>query len=174
MLVGAMRGLTGAGFWVQKSAEVKMSRYWTHTRPHVESKGHGPAYQHDGGKILKDTETDPPYNANIGPDGPDMNVVGFPVVKAFVKAKFMYGITNTRPSDMAGPLRENGKFYSDEAFKTQQTEVGGIISNVAGAIGSALNDANKEDPLKVYEPSGRNSGSAPVQTEFPGQVRRRR
>lgn len=41
----------------------------------------------DGGKVLDDTESDPPYNANIGPGGPDMNRVGFDRVKCFVKAK---------------------------------------------------------------------------------------
>lgn len=30
---------------------------------------------------------DPPYNANIGPGGPDLNTVGFPRVRAYMKSK---------------------------------------------------------------------------------------
>lgn len=148
------------------------NRHWTsNSQRSVSSKGHGPAYGGDGGKVLKDTETQPPYNENIGPDGPDMNRVGFPVVKAFTKARFMYGITNTRPSGVEGPLRENDKFYSDEAFSKQQANVGGAVGGIATAIGAAL-DEGKDDELKVYEPSGRNSGSAPVETQFEPRVRR--
>ena len=86
------------------------NRYWTSnpTRK-IESKGHGPAYSRDGGKHLNDRETDPPYNANIGPDGPDLNRVGFDTVKAHVKARFMRMEGGT---PLIGPLLESGHFTS--------------------------------------------------------------
>lgn len=56
------------------------------------------------GVILNDTESDPPYNANIGPGGPDMNVVGFDRVKCFVKAKMspFMGVGQENPGVQQG------------------------------------------------------------------------
>ena len=143
------------------------NRHWTDNKQRsVSSKGHGPAYMRDGGKVLNDTETQPPYPANIGPDSPDLNKVGFPTVKAFVKARFMlFG----RPEGVEGPLHASGAFTSrdDATLKA----IGGI-GEALGKAGGSMNTGSEGEGPKVYEP-GRNSGSAPVETRFPGRVVRR-
>ena len=45
-----------------------------------------------------------PYNANIGPGGPDMNRVGFPRVRAYMKAK----MSPFMAADQAGAVPQSG------------------------------------------------------------------
>lgn len=133
------------------------NRYWTDNKQRgVVASGHGPAYGRDGGKVLNDTETQPKYNENIGPDGPDLNRVGFPTVKAFVKAKFLI-MEGSKPTGWSSMTSE------------EQAGVVGGIGKALGSIGSSM-DTEQSAP-QVIEP-GKNSGSAPVATEFDSRVRR--
>ena len=141
------------------------NRHWTsNPQRSVSSKGHGPAYGRDGGKVLNDTETQPPYNANIGPDGSNLNVVGFPTVKAFTKAKFML-------------FGDFGSIGAAGAAQQGSNANGELIGKLGEALGSASKSIGPAMDTKATSPQtvepGRNSGSAPVETLFSGRVRRR-
>ena len=149
-----------------------MSRYWTHNpQRKVESKAHGPAYSRDGGKVLNDTETQPPYPANIGPDGPNLNKVGFETVKAFVKARFMelpHAGSNAydkwdAPGGFGGPA-------------VQETDYAGMAKGAGEALskaGGAMQDAENAKNRSIPDSGGGVGGSAPVETRFTGHVLRR-
>jgi hypothetical protein len=107
--------------------------------------------------VLNDTETQPKYNENIGPDGPDLNRVNFATVKAHVKARFMIleGGTPIAGAGQGGGMAE-------------------MIGKIGGAIGSSAGSMDTgKTPAQSMEP-GHNSGSAPVTTEFSPTVRRSR
>ena len=125
-----------------------MSRYWTHTRQPVSSKNGAPAFQRDAGKKLNDRETEPPYNANIGPDGPDLNVVGFPTVKAYTKARFM---RMEGGQDLIGPLMESGHFTSGTGGQENKWDVAAGVKKASeglGKVGEALDKSGSapEEP----------------------------
>jgi len=156
------------------------NRYWTTNKQrNVSAKGHGAAYGRDGGKVLNDTETQPKYNASIGPDGPDLNVVGFPTVKAFVKAKFMlFDNMDSGVPGVAVGESVNGQVVGPGESGTSGTNWSGIgkaINDVSKKVGSALDEAGKKPDTgpRTVEP-GRNGGSAAVQTDFSPVVRRSR
>ena len=76
-----------------------------------------------------------PYNANIGPGGPDMNApVGFPRVQAYMKAK----MSPFMAADQAGAVPQSGTlpvampapFASNVEGSGQQQLVGG--SDITG------------------------------------------
>ena len=148
-----------------------MSRYWTHNPARkIESKGHGPAYSRDGGKHLNDKETQPKYNANIGPDGPDLNRVGFETVKACVKARFMElptAPTNTyhkgpAPGGFGGPAVDSGPDYAGMAGKA-----GEALSKV----GSALDKGQQQG--QIPDSGGGNSSGGIERVHVPRSVQRR-
>ena len=147
------------------------NRYWTsNPQRSVTAKAHGPAYSKDGGRHLSDKETDPPYNANIGPDGPDLNRVGFETVKAFVKARFMEmpnAASNSydkwdAPGGFGGPAVDSGPDYAGMAGKA-----GEALSKV----GSAMDKGNQ--PGQIPDSGGGNSSGGIERVQIPRSVQRR-
>lgn len=127
-----------------------MSRYHSHySQDKVSSSKGYPAYQSDGGKKLDDTEKQPPYNANIGEGGPDMNRVGFPLVKAHTKQKMSpYNLGTARIAERAEReidpevLKAGSSPYSDAT-----KGLGGALKGVGEAI-----DGGGDQGFKVFQP----------------------
>ncbi len=146
------------------------NRYWTgNSQRSVSASGHGPAYGRDGGKVLNDTETQPKYNENIGPDGPDLNRVNFATVKAHVKARFMI---MEGGSPLIGPVMESGHFLSGTG-----EQGGGLdLANVGKAISEGSKGLGQMDQPSAgssLDSRGSGGGSERVQTEFSKHVQRR-
>lgn len=99
-----------------------------------------PAYQPDGGRHLDDTETQPPYNANIGPGGPDMNRVGFPMVKTATKQKM-------------------SPFMATDQQGTPPPSSGVVPVNVPPAFGTNIPENRNQQITTASDISGFRSGS---------------
>ena len=148
------------------------SRYWNqNSQKHIEAKGHGPAYSKDGGRKLDDRQTDPPYNANIGPDGPNLNVVGFDTVKVATKFRYMMpdAASNSydawdAPGGFGGPAEGGGTDYAGMAGKA-----GDILKKVGGAL-----DEGKQKPTEARSMDpGHSGGTGDVRVPVSRSVQRR-
>jgi hypothetical protein len=121
---------------------------------------------------LSDRETDPPYNENIGPDGPDLNRVGFETVKAHVKARFMEipgAASNSydawdAPGGFGGPAGGGSPDYAGMAKKA-----GDVIKGVGDALDKGQQNRSQASSL---DPA-RSGGSGDVRVPTPRSVQRR-
>ena len=146
------------------------NRYWTSnpTRK-IEAKAHGPAYSRDGGKHLNDKETEPKYNANIGPDGPDLNRVGFETVKAFVKARFME-LPNAA-SNSYDKWDAPGGFGGPAETPTDYAGMAKAGGEALSKVGSALDKGQQQG--QIPDSGGGNSSGGIERVHVPRSVQRR-
>ena len=85
---------------------------------------------------------DPPYNADIGPGGPDLNVVGFPRVRVYMKSKM--SPEQDASGELATGIAKEVTPTMPEWFN-QGVDKGG---KMAGRIADTLK--NMQDPDRQY------------------------
>ena len=148
------------------------NRHWTDNSQRKVSPANGyPAYRADGGKKLNDTPTPPPYPANIGPAGPDLNAVGFKKVQIATEARYMELGTIGAGQAFGGALKSIGPMGQGTSGVDWKTI--GQMGEALSKTGQSMDQGKQDQGFKILASDSQGSVQRPESVRLPNRVLRR-